>query len=197
MSLAGEITLRGVQISASGFNADEISDKRVKVPSYGFNTYEKPSCLLFNLNKEYKKILSEMNKIAKSKPIPTFFYDQRPVTLTTTVKRAGYLDFKGDLHDKRIVLIGDDDLTSLAIGLTRKAREVVVFDIDERLIDFINNISKKLNLNVHAYRYDLTKEIPSEFSGKFDVFLTDPTPNKIAFELFISCLLYTSPSPRD
>jgi hypothetical protein len=138
------------------------------------------------LNKEYKRILSEMTEIAKSKPTPTFFYDQRPVTLTTSVKRAGYLDFRGDLHEKRIVLIGDDDLTSLSLGLTRKPKEIVVFDIDGRLVDFINSVSKEKGLNVKAYKYDLTKKIPSEFSGKFDIFLTDPTPNKIAFELFVS-----------
>jgi predicted methyltransferase len=185
MSLAEEISLEGVQISASGFNADE-SSKRVKTPTDGFNTSVKPSYLSFNLGEDYKKILAKMESIAKSKPVPTFFYDQRPVTLTTSVKRAAYLDYKGDLQDKRIVIIGDDDLTSLTIGLTKKAKEIVVFDIDERLIEFINAVSKKLNLKVRAYKYDLTKEIPNEYSGKFDVFLTDPTPNKIAFELFIS-----------
>ena len=185
MSLAGEIALEGVQISASGFNADE-PNKRVKSPAVGFNTTVKPSYLAFNLNEEYKKILARMKTIVKSKPVPTFFYDQRPVTVMTSVKRAAYLDYRGDLHDKRIVIIGDDDLTSIAIGLTKKAREVVVFDIDERLIDFINAVSKKKDLKVRAYKYDLTKEIPIKFSGKFDVLLTDPTPNKIAFELFIS-----------
>ena len=185
MSLAGEIALEGVQISASGFNADEPS-KGVKVPADGFNTTVKPPYLSFSLSNEYSKILAKMESIAKTKPVPTFFYDQRPVTLTTSVKRVAYLDYKGDLHDKRIAIIGDDDLTSLAIGLTEKAKEIVVFDIDERLIEFINTISKKRGLKIKAYKYDLTKKIPKEFSGKFDVFLTDPTPNKIAFELFIS-----------
>jgi len=185
MSLAGEIALEGVQISASGFNADEPS-KRVKSPAVGFNTAVKPSYLAFNLSEEYNRILSKMKSIAKSKPVPTFFYDQRPVTLMTSVKRAAYLDYREDLHNKRIAIIGDDDLTSLAIGLTKKAKEVVVFEIDERLVDFINAVSKKKDLKVRAYKYDLTKEIPIKFFGKFDVFLTDPTPNKIAFELFIS-----------
>ncbi|MCK5321618.1 bis-aminopropyl spermidine synthase family protein [Candidatus Pacearchaeota archaeon] len=185
MRLAGEIALEGVQISSSGFNADE-PNKRVQAPADGFNTAVKPSGLSFELGEEYKSIISKMERIVKSRPVPTFFYDQRPVTITTSVKRVAYLDSRGDLDGKRIVLIGDDDLTSLALGLTKRAKEIVVFDIDERLVDFINLISKEKRLKVRAYKYDLTKEIPSEFSGKFDIFLTDPTPNKISFELFIS-----------
>jgi predicted methyltransferase len=184
MKLAGEIVLEGTHISTLDFNVKK-NDKGVKLMQ-GFNTPPKPLQLYFNLSEEYNKILAKMKSVAKAKPVPTFFYDQRPVTLETSVKRVAYLDCRGDLHDKRIVIIGDDDLTSLAIGLTKKAKEIVVFDIDERLIDFINTVSKEKDLKVCAYKYDLTKEIPTKFSGKFDVFLTDPTPNKIAFELFIS-----------
>lgn len=138
------------------------------------------------LDVDFKAIKREMKDIYSQKPGPTFLFDQRPVTMQTTLNRAFYLNSREDLENKRIAVIGDDDLTSLSVGLIRKAKEVVVFDIDERLVNFINKISREKKLNVKAYKYDLTKKIPSEFSDNFDIFLTDPTPNLEAFSLFIS-----------
>lgn len=139
---------------------------------------------------DFEEILSEMKEIHSRKPIPTFLFDQRPVTLKTTVMRAEYLDGNSDLRNKKIAVIGDDDLTSIAIALTHKAKEVIIFDIDERLIKFINSIAKEKNLNLNAYCLDLTKEIPEEFKKEFDVFLTDPTPIPEAFSLFVSIGIY-------
>ena len=139
-----------------------------------------------NLTIDFTKIKNIMSKIHKVKPNPTFLYDQRPITLDTTINRAQYLFLKGDLIEKSIAIIGDDDLTSLSIGLTKKAKSVIVFDIDERLVKFINQIAKKEKINVKAFVCDFTLDIPQRFKGKFDVFLTDPTPNPECFSLFIS-----------
>jgi len=148
---------------------------------------------IFSLSKKtgngfinFSEIRKFMSKFYKEKPNPTFLYDQRPVTLDTTVNRAEYILRRGDLIGKRIAVIGDDDLTSLAIGLIRLAKEVVVFDIDDRLVRFINQIAKREELNITAYSCDFTSAIPKKFSRKFDVFLTDPTPNPESFSLFIS-----------
>jgi len=141
---------------------------------------------IIQFDENWLNILKKMKEIYKNKPTPTFIYDQRPVNAKTTVRRAAYLRYKRDLIDKEIAVIGDDDLTSIAIGLTKVAKRVVVFDIDKRLVNYINKVSEEQGLNVKAYRYDLTKQIPKEFSNKFDVFLTDPTPNPDCFSLFVS-----------
>src|SRR3989344_787863 len=138
-------------------------------------------------NGYYDKYLVDiMKNIYKNKPVPTFLFDQRPVTVETTIERAKYLSQRGDMTDKEIVLIGDDDLTSISIALLRRAKNLVVFDIDKRLVEYINKIAKEHYLPVKAYEYDLTKNIPKEFYKEFDVFLTDPTPSKKPFSLFVA-----------
>ena len=141
---------------------------------------------IISFTPKFSQILKEMKEIYSKKPVPTFLFDQRPVTDETTVRRAAYLMWRGDLIGKSIAIVGDDDLTSLAIGLTGMAKEIVVFDIDTRLIDFINLNTKKYNLPVKAIKSDLTENHPKEFIDRFDVFLTDPTPKPDAFELFLS-----------
>lgn len=74
----------------------------------------------------------------------------------------------------------------MLIGLLGGAKQITVFDIDQRLIDFINEKSREYNLPIDAYCQDLTKGISDEFENKFDVFLTDPTPNGTCFKLFLS-----------
>ncbi len=176
MLLIGEINLNGKEISLK-------NNKQILL-----NNIECASChgKGIQIENKYLEISSKMKEIYAKKPAPTFLFDQRPVTSETTVRRAEYLALRGDLISKKIAVIGDDDLTSIAIGLTKEAKEVIVFDIDKRLIDFINKTSEDLNLNVKAYEIDLTKRIPKEFTDYFDIFLTDPTPNPPAFSLFIS-----------
>lgn len=126
--------------------------------------------------KKFEKIRKDMKKIYQQKPTPTFLFDQKPVTLDTTLRRVAYMISERDLYEKKIVVLGDDDLTSIAISLTGLPKEITVFDVDERLINFIKAISKKYHIGVNAVLQDLTKKLPEKYINKFDVFLTDPTP---------------------
>ena len=94
----------------------------------------------------FDKLTDTLNKIWKEKPIPTLILDQRPVTKTTTINRVKYFLDKNDIYDKKIVFLGDDDLTSIALALTGIKCDICVLDIDKRLIEFINDISKKYKL---------------------------------------------------
>jgi len=139
---------------------------------------------------DFSNIKSKLIALSKSRPIPTFLFDQRPVTLDTTVRRAIYLYERGDLYDKSIALVGDDDLTSLALGFTHLPREIIVFDIDKRLLAFIKQVAKDHNLPIRTVCIDLSKKLPHQYRERFDVFLTDPTPNSVPFRIFISVGLY-------
>jgi predicted methyltransferase len=68
-------------------------------------------------NYNMKEVEQKMKDIWDRKPIPTLFFDQRPVTLETTINRVKYLLQKNDVYDKKIVMLGDDDLTSVALAL--------------------------------------------------------------------------------
>jgi|SRR3989344_862454 len=126
-------------------------------------------------------IKSRMVSIFRNKPKPTFIFDQRPVTLDTTIKRVAYALARGDIQDKKVAIVGDDDLTSIAISLTGVAKKVYVFDIDTRLVTFIQKISDNLKLDINVVEQDFTKEVPKIYKEYFDMFMTDPTPTKVPF----------------
>ncbi len=137
-------------------------------------------------NYDMEEVEAKMKEIWDKKPIPTLFFDQRPVTLETTINRVKYLLKKNDVYNKNIVMLGDDDLTSIALALTNVNCTVVALDVDERLINFINDMSKEYSLNLKAYVFNALDEVSSEFLNKFDVLMTDPTPERIPFTLFMN-----------
>ncbi len=136
------------------------------------------------IGNRFRKIKEVMEKVYQQKPTPTFLFDQRPVTLDTTLNRVAYMIWRGDFYKKRVAVLGDDDLTSITISLITGAKEVTVFDIDKRLINFIKMISKRYHLKLKAVIQDFTKQLPKKYVNKFDVFLTDPTPTIKPLTLF-------------
>ncbi|AEF19216.1 MULTISPECIES: bis-aminopropyl spermidine synthase family protein [unclassified Hydrogenobaculum] len=131
----------------------------------------------------YRAFLQE----TKNRPKAIQDYDQGSVTPETTVSRVLFIDSRGDLQGKDIVVMGaEDDLTGLAIALSRKANSVTIIDIDKRSIDFDNEIFERLGIkNAKAFVWDLRKPLPEEMLGKFDVFITDPPETIAAFSAFI------------
>ncbi len=144
----------------------------------------------FTKEKEFDRNIDEVREkldaIWDDKPLPTLFFDQRPVTKETTLKRCEILLDNNDLNHKRIVLLGDDDLTSIALALTSPTAEITVLEADKRIVDFINEVSCKYHLNLKASEYNATSELALEYRHKFDVFMTDPTPERIPFTLFMN-----------
>ncbi|MCS7135187.1 MAG: bis-aminopropyl spermidine synthase family protein, partial [Candidatus Aenigmarchaeota archaeon] len=92
---------------------------------------------------------------------------------------------RGEIYGK-IFVVGDDDLLSIVLSLTGFPEKVVVIDADERIIDFINSLSKKYSLNVEALVCDVQKELPKELKRKFDVFVSDPVETLAGIKLFLS-----------
>lgn len=125
-------------------------------------------------------------QIAKDRPDPIQDYDQGAVTPETTIARVLFLDSRGDLRGKEIMVMGaEDDLTGLAVAMTRKAKRVLILDIDERLIEFDKRIFKELGIdNAEAMVWDLRNPFPEEWIGAFDVFITDPPETVAAFKAF-------------
>lgn len=139
-----------------------------------------------NINGKIKPLLTFVKKVIKERPKSTFIFDQRPVNAETIARRVSYMIWRGDLQDKKIVMIGDDDLTSVALAQTHLANEIVVFDIDERILNLIDKISKTYKLNIKTVKQDLLKNIPANYMNYFDTFITDPTPTLQPLTLFTS-----------
>ncbi len=135
---------------------------------------------------DFKEVYQEFIKIAKDRPEAIQKYDQGYVTPETTVSRIAFMATKMDLQNREILIIGDDDLTSIAACLTGLPKRVQVLEIDDRLLEFINKVSKEYGFELSAEKYDIRNPLPEEHFGKYDVFFTDPSETEEALKLFLS-----------
>ncbi len=127
----------------------------------------------------------KFKEIAASRPPAIIQYDQGYVTEETAISRIAHLAQRGDLENKEIIFLGDDDLVSIVAALSGWPKRVVVLEIDERLIGFIQKQSQKHGLKIETYQHDLKYKLPAELLQKFDTFLTDPPETVKALKLFI------------
>jgi len=134
----------------------------------------------------FSKIYEKYNKIVLNRPKVRYEYDQAPIHPRDAVNRTVFLYEKGDLEGKDIIFLGDDDLVSLAIALTKLPERVTILDIDDELLSFIKKVSKEEKLNIEVIRHDLRYPLPENLAESFDVFFTDPPDTLWGLILFIS-----------
>jgi len=124
-------------------------------------------------------------QIAQRRPPAVPEFEQGFLTADSVMRRVSWLDRCGDLTAKEVVLLGDDDLLSIALALTGRPARLVVFEIDERLVKFLNDQAQQAHWPLRAYAHDLRRPVPEEFLGRFDVFVTDPLETVEGFLLFV------------
>jgi hypothetical protein len=118
------------------------------------------------------------------RPPPAAGYDQRHVTPRTALLRALYLLHRGDLAGRRVILLGDDDLTSLALALVGGAAGLTVLEIDERLVAFLDRRLAEIDVpDARVLLYDAGQELPDDLLGVADTFLCDPS--RPLYDLFL------------
>jgi hypothetical protein len=130
------------------------------------------------------QIAEKFQKIAASRPEAIQQFDQGYVTEDSTLYRISYLWNRGDLVGKELLVLGDDDLVSLAAALTRAPKRVVMLDIDERLVDFVRTVARQEGLEVEVLQHDLREPLPQGLLGAFDTFFCDPTESLRGFLAF-------------
>ncbi len=131
-------------------------------------------------------ILADYREIASRRPRPTADYDQGYIDEEDVMRRIAFIYERGDLENTDILVVGDDDLISLGMALTGLPRKIVVLEIDERLISFINNEAERKGLPIEARRFDVRNDIDEDLRGRFDVFITDPVETIEGIKLFLS-----------
>lgn len=133
-----------------------------------------------------KELLKKFMELQSKRPQPLQDFGQAYVTAQTTISRVMHAAANGDVDGKKIIVLGaEDDLLGLALALSKRPKKVVVLEIDKRIVDFDNNLAKKLSLPLEAYVLDLQKKLPKNYIGKFDAFFTDPPETIPAIEGFI------------
>jgi len=139
--------------------------------------------ILFNLLPE--DVIKEYMKIVMNRPRPIQEFDQGFVTEDTALSRIAIMDQYGDVRGRDIFIIGDDDLISVALGLTNWPKKIVVLEIDERLVSYISKISNEYGLNIEILKRDASEPLPNYLVSKFDTFFTDPPEPLEAIKLFV------------
>lgn len=147
-----------------------------------------PEEILWNIfeNESYRNSIKILEKCTDQRPSPKREYDQFTATAETTARRAGLLNFFEDVADKKVLFLGDDDFTSVAIASCHAASKVSVLDVDNRILDGIAFISREENLGIATGNYDVRRPLPASYSGKFDVVFTDPPYTIEGIRLFVS-----------
>jgi len=153
-----------------------------------FDPEYKPEEILWALfeDETYRKSIELLKRYKGGRPAPERKYDQFTATIETTARRASLMNFFEDVEGKKILFLGDDDFTSVAVANLRKASDITVLDIDNRILSGIGLISEKEKLNVKRANCDARKQLPASFIQKFDVVFTDPPYTPEGIELFIS-----------
>ena len=181
-----EFSKRGIISVKNGcVHLTERGRELLKKLGIGMRIYTCKNCEGRGIDEKLLEIVPEFVKIAKERPVPIQEYDQGYITVRCTLARVALMDQFNDLRGREIIVLGDDDLVSIAAALTGWPKRVVMVDIDERLIDFANKIADEYGLKLEAITLDLRKPLPDNYAKKFDTFVTDPPETVAGMRAFI------------
>ena len=131
-------------------------------------------------------IVTSMAELVAAAPVPRAEFDHVQATPVTVVRRALWLDSSYDLAGTVVLCVGDHDLTSLAVGQVNREASVVVVDIDEATLEFIDHSASRLDLSVRCLFGDLRFGLPGPAVGCADLAFTDPPYTPEGVELFVA-----------
>jgi hypothetical protein len=136
-------------------------------------------------------IQDRLSEICGSRPTVDVSLDQSHALPETSVRRALYLHENDALEGRDVIVLGDDDLTSVAISLVSstlslRIRRLFVLEQDSRLVAFLQGIASDEAMPIEVVQHDLREELPPGIAGAFDVFATDPPYTLEGLGLFVS-----------
>jgi predicted methyltransferase len=142
---------------------------------------------------ELASLTTELQVIADGMPGAKAELDQTHCTVDSKLGRVLRLHQARALAGQRILLLGDDDLISVAIArfaeLTGSApliRRLMVVDTDPDILRWINQQVAGTGTVVETLEHDLRQPLPPSLADAFDVVLTDPPYTVAGAELFLS-----------
>jgi predicted methyltransferase len=118
--------------------------------------------------------------------------DQSHCTVATKLRRVALLLSLDILPADSLLLLGDDDLMSLAIAEAGVAlgrplvRRLAVVDVSAELLDFIHDGLPEQPTHVDLVRHDLREPLPRRLRGRFPAAMTDPPYTAAGARLFLS-----------
>lgn len=131
-----------------------------------------------------EEIRAGYHRIARRRGPSRAELDQVYATAESALERARLLIERGETQ-RGLCLLGDDDLTSVALGLLGVSRKVSILEIDEGLVALLEDAARELELERSVERFDLRDPLPRGLRGKFGAVFTDPPYAIEGFTLFI------------
>ncbi len=129
--------------------------------------------------------LASLAKILSERPRPNRHLDHVAATPLTALKRALFLATQYDLSDASLLMLGDHDMTALALAHLNPDLDLAVVDIEEHLLDYIGTFNRQHGASIRTYFADLRVELPASIAGQFDLVFTDPPYSENGVGLFL------------
>ncbi len=149
--------------------------------------------------------IRELGAVVRDAPRVRVELDQAHCTVETKVRRVLAMDDAGALDGRRLLLLGDDDLTSVALavlashGIGTAVRGLVVVDVDPRVTAFVARSLRSAPYPVEVVEHDLREPLPERLLGTAGTVFTDPpyTPQGAALFLSRAAEATAGPGRRD
>lgn len=154
-----------------------------------------PSCAGRGLvvPRELASLVQEMDRIARLAPPPRVELDQCHCTGESKLRRVLALHEMDALVGRRILLLGDDDLVSLAIravvrrsGSAATIPQLTVVDSDPAVVRTAREGLAGAAFRYSCVEHDLREPLPATLRREFDTVVTDPPYTLAGAELFLS-----------
>jgi len=147
----------------------------------------------FVVPRSLKPAEREVVKVAASAPAASPALDQCHCTFDTKLLRVLALHEADALVGRRILLLGDDDLTAVTLaavvrrlGSAGTIRGLTVLDIDSRIVSFARGRLSGAPFPTACVQHDLREPLPAHLVGGFDTVLIDPPYTLAGARLFLS-----------
>ena len=138
-------------------------------------------------------LTAQLERLSAGIPGVKLELDQTHCTVPTKIHRVLRMHEAGALDGKAVIVLGDDDLTALAVaafcalpGSGPGSAADPVVDTDADLLAFIGNRVAGAGTEVELCQHDLREPLPGGLLGVFDVACTDPPYTVAGAELFLS-----------
>ncbi|MHA1406313.1 MAG: bis-aminopropyl spermidine synthase family protein [Candidatus Heimdallarchaeaceae archaeon] len=132
------------------------------------------------------KITQVFTEVEQGRGLPDPELDQYYVTRETSIQRA-LLEKSENYDGKRIILLGDMDLTALTIGLVSKPKDLAVMDIDKRMPEIVFKL--KFNYKIKQIRYvnqDIRIRMIAVLKNQFNYIFIEPPMTEEGLEVGLS-----------
>lgn len=176
-----------ITLDSGLFHLTEKGKRQVNPYALKFEAKICPACRGQRIIPEgkFRELLEDYKRISLTRPAPKLDYFQGYMVAQDVVSRVALMHYYGDLEGKSIVMIGDDDLLSVALALTRLPSRILVLDVDARLGEFLEKINREYDFYIDFMHYDVAEPLPGDLKGSFDVFSSEPLETLSGLKAFI------------